>query len=244
MENQNTNYVYGRNAVAELLKAGKRSVNKILVSKTAHGKPINDIIALARDKRVPVHFTPPEKFDAISEYSQGVAAEVSAREYVELDQLIKNAQSVKKPVIVILDGIEDPHNTGAIIRNAVAFGAQGVIIPKWRAAALNETVSKASAGAVEHIDIARVTNLMQAIDALKESGFWVAGLEREGDPFSGKTKIVFPLALVIGSEGSGVSALVKKNCDFLLSIPQTNFVSSLNASCAAAVSLYEISKNK
>ncbi|MDR0977469.1 MAG: 23S rRNA (guanosine(2251)-2'-O)-methyltransferase RlmB [Endomicrobium sp.] len=235
------NIICGRNSVLELLKAGKRTVNKLLVSHTAKGSIISEIIDIAKQKNVAVHFVPPEKLDCFSEYSQGVAAEVSSIQYVELEYLIKQSNKSAKPLLVILDGIEDPHNLGAIIRNCVAFGSNGIIIPKWRSAAVNETVSRASAGSVEHISISRVSNINQCINLLKANNFWIAGAENGGQNLA-DVDMPFPLAVIIGSEGAGIHDLTKRHCDFLLSIPQKSVISSLNASCACAVILYEISK--
>lgn len=242
-QEQLDNIVCGRNSVLELLKAGKRSVNKLMVSQTTRGTAITEIINLAKQKGIAIHNVPPEKLDRFSEHSQGIAAEVSPMEYIELKDLIIKAKQSPKPLLVILDGIEDPHNLGAIIRNCVAFGADGVIIPKWRAVGVNETVSKASAGAIEHIAISKVANINQAIDLLKENNFWIAGSEKSGQVLEEVT-LPFPLAIIIGSEGFGIHSLTKKNCDFLISIQQRDTISSLNASCAAAVVLYEISKTR
>ncbi|MDR0800794.1 MAG: 23S rRNA (guanosine(2251)-2'-O)-methyltransferase RlmB [Endomicrobium sp.] len=237
------NIVYGRNPVLELLKASKRTVNKIMISQTARGAVISEIISLAKQKSIALHSVPPEKLDRFSENSQGVVAEVSPVEYAELSDLIGKAKESLRPLLVILDGIEDPHNLGAIIRNCVAFGADGVIIPKWRAAGINETVSKSSAGAVEHISISRVANINWAIDLLKENGFWIIGAENGGQILE-KADLPFPLAVIIGSEGFGLRSLIKKNSDFLISIPQENTISSLNASCASAIILYEVAKKR
>jgi 23S rRNA (guanosine2251-2'-O)-methyltransferase len=238
------NIIYGRNSVLELLKAGKRTANKLMVSETARGTAISEIISLAKQKGIAVHTVPPEKFNKYSQQSQGVAVEVSSIEYIEIEDLINQSmQSSSKPLLVILDGIEDPHNLGAIIRNCVAFGADGIIIPKWRAVGVNETVSKASAGAVEHILISKVSNLNQAIDLLKENNFWIVGAENGGQRLE-NSELPFPSAIVIGSEGFGLHNLTKKHCDFLISIPQKNVISSLNASCASAVILYEVSKKR
>ena len=237
------NIVFGRNPVLELLRAGKRTVNKIMVAQTARGNSVTEIINLAKSKGIAIHNVPPEKLDKYSENSQGIAAEVSAMEYVEISDLIALSKKNDKPLLVILDGIEDPHNLGAIIRNCAAFGADGVIIPKWRAAGVNETVAKASAGAIEHIPVSKVVNTNQTIDLLKKQGFWIAGAENGGQNLE-EAKLPFPLAIIIGSEGFGLHSLTKKNCDFLISIPQTNIISSLNASCASAVILYELSKKR
>jgi 23S rRNA (guanosine2251-2'-O)-methyltransferase len=243
MKEELKNIIYGRNPVLELLKAGKRTVNKIILAQTARGTAIDEIVKLAKSKAIALHSVPPEKLDKFGENSQGVAAEVSAMEYTDIEDLIAKAKLSKNPLLVILDGIEDPHNLGAIIRNCAAFGADGVIIPKWRAAGVNETVAKASAGAIEHIAVSRVVNTNQAIELLKKRNFWIAGAENGGEILDG-AKLPFPLAVIIGSEGFGLHNLVKKNCDFLISIPQTNTISSLNASCASAVILYEISKKR
>jgi 23S rRNA (guanosine2251-2'-O)-methyltransferase len=237
------NIIYGRNSVLELLKAGKRTVNKILIAQTARGAAITEIVNIAKSKNIAIHNVPPEKLDKYSQYSQGIAAEVSPMEYIEIEELISKSKQNKNPLLVVLDGIEDPHNLGAIIRNCAAFGADGVIIPKWRAAGVNETVSKASAGAIEHIPVSKVTNTNQALDLLKENGFWIAGAEN-GEQTLEEANLPFPLAIIIGSEGFGLHRLIKENCDFLISIPQTNAISSLNASCASAVILYELSKKR
>ena len=235
------NIVFGRNVVLELLKVNRRTVNKIMVSKTARGNIVSEIINIAKQKNIALHSVPPEKLDKFSQHTQGIAAEVSPIIYLELLDLIKKAKQSPKPLLVILDGIEDPHNLGAIIRNCVAFGADGVIIPKWRAVGVNETVAKSSAGAIEHISISKVSNLNQAITLLKNNNFWVVGSEN-GYQTLETIDLPFPLAVIIGSEGFGLHDLTKKNCDYLISIPQKNTLSSLNASCASAVILYEISK--
>ncbi|MDR3274573.1 MAG: 23S rRNA (guanosine(2251)-2'-O)-methyltransferase RlmB [Endomicrobium sp.] len=237
------NIIYGRNPVFELIKAGKSTINKIMISQTARGIIISEIISLAKQKKIAVYNVPPERLDKFSQYSQGIAAEVSPMEYIELGDLIKKSKNSLKPLLVILDGIEDPNNLGAIIRNCVAFNANGVIIPKWRAAGINGTVSKSSAGAVEHISVSRVANTNQTINLLKKYGFWIAGAENDGQILE-NSDLPFPLAVIIGSEGFGLHDLTKKNCDFLISIPQSSAISSLNASCASAVILYEISKKR
>ncbi|MCA6071569.1 MAG: 23S rRNA (guanosine(2251)-2'-O)-methyltransferase RlmB [Endomicrobium sp.] len=245
-QEQLENIVYGRNSVLELLKVGKRSVNKLMVAQTARGTVITEIVSLAKQKGIAIHNVPPEKLDRFSEHSQGIAAEVSPMEYTELEDLIIKVKQLPKPLLMILDGIEDPHNLGAIIRNCVTFGADGVIIPKWRAVGVNGTVSKASAGAIEHIAISKVANINQTIDSLKKNNFWIAGAEKSGQVLLPKEEVAlpFPLAIIIGSEGFGLHSLTKKNCDFLISIQQRGAISSLNASCAAAVVLYEISKKR
>jgi 23S rRNA (guanosine2251-2'-O)-methyltransferase len=235
--------ISGRNPVREAILSGQKTINKILLSQTARGAAIEDIIRLAKERQIPLHHVPPERLDNRGDQNtQGVMAEISPIVYLDLSELWEQIKTSANPLVVIFDGIEDPHNVGAIIRSAVAFGANGIVIGKWRQAGLTETVSRTSAGASEHIPIARVTNIPQAINELKEWGFWVAGAEA-GQKDVEEEKFAFPLALVIGSEGQGLH-LVKERCDMLVSIPQTATISSLNASCAAAVLLYEIFKQK
>lgn len=234
--------IFGRNAVLEAIKSGNRTINKILISKTAHGSSISEIIKLAKMKGIVINNVPPEKLDKFEqENTQGVVAEVSSINYVELEELIDIVKNKQNGLLLLLDSIEDPHNLGAIIRNAVCFGVDGVIIPKWRSATVNETVERTSAGAIEHIKIARVTNSSQAILKLKDNGFWVLGAEN-GNSSITDTKIPFPAVLVMGSEGFGIHQKIKEKCDFVITIPQKNTISSLNVSCASAVILYEISK--
>lgn len=234
--------LFGRNAVLEAIKSGNRTINKILISKTAHGSSISEIIKLAKMKGIVINNVPPEKLDKFEqENTQGVVAEVSSINYVELEELIDIVKNKQNGLLLLLDSIEDPHNLGAIIRNAVCFGVDGVIIPKWRSATVNETVERTSAGAIEHIKIARVTNSSQAILKLKDNGFWVLGAENGNNSIT-DTKIPFPAVLIMGSEGFGIHQKIKEKCDFVITIPQKNTISSLNVSCASAVILYEISK--
>ncbi|MDR2708371.1 MAG: 23S rRNA (guanosine(2251)-2'-O)-methyltransferase RlmB [Elusimicrobiota bacterium] len=237
----NTSIVYGRNPVLEILKSSTRSINKIYISQTAHGAKINEIVQLAKQKGIAFHCVNPDKLDKFSEDSQGIIAEVSPKEYVEPEEIISKALASQNPLIVLLCGIYDPHNLGAIIRNCVAFGASGVIIPKWHSAAINETVAKASAGAVEHILISLVSNLNNAIALLKKNNFWIVGAENGYDDIS-QTNIPSPRALVMGNESEGLGKLVKKNCDIIISIAQKENISSLNVSCASAIILYELTK--
>lgn len=234
--------LFGRNAVLEAIKSGNRTINKILISKTAHGSSISEIIKLAKMKGIVINNVPPEKLDKFEqENTQGVVAEVSSINYVELEDLINTVKDKQNGLLLLLDSIEDPHNLGAIIRNAVCFGVDGVIIPKWRSATINETVERTSAGAIEHIKIARVTNSSQAILKLKDNGFWILGAENGNNSIT-DTKVPFPAVLVMGSEGFGIHQKIKEKCDFVITIPQKNTISSLNVSCASAVILYEISK--
>ena len=234
--------LFGRNAVLEAIKSGNRTINKILISKTAHGSSISEIIKLAKAKGIVINNVPPEKLDKFEqENTQGVVAEVSATNYVELEDLMDTVKNKQNGLLLLLDSIEDPHNLGAIIRNAVCFGVDGVIIPKWRSATINETVERTSAGAIEHIKIARVTNSSQAILKLKDNGFWILGAENGNNSIT-DTKVPFPAVLVMGSEGFGIHQKIKEKCDLIITIPQKSTISSLNVSCASAVILYEIFK--
>lgn len=234
--------ISGRNSVREALLSENKTINKILLSRQAHGSAVKEIIKLAKERRIPLHHVPPERFDRLqNQNNQGVLAEISPVEYINLEDLLAKVKNSKKTVLVVLDSIEDPHNLGAIIRNAAAFGVNGVIIGKWRSVNLTETVTRTSAGASHHIPIARVPNIAECLSSLKEAGFWVAGADTKGASLN-KVKSAFPLALVIGGEGQGIRRLVKDRCDALVSIPQNNVISSINASCAAAILLYEISK--
>ncbi len=238
------NVVCGRNAVLELLRSG-RSVDKIFIKKELEGALLV-IEGEARKRGVVLIESKHEKLDALANgvIHQGVVALAAAKEYVGVDDILKIAEDKgEKPFIVILDGICDPHNLGAIIRSCDGAGVHGVIVPKRNSAPLSPVVSKASAGAIEHVAIAKVSNLSNTIKDLKEKGVWVVGCEADGQEY---TSIDFdmPLAVVLGSEGDGISELVKKNCDFIASIHMAGHVNSLNVSCAAAVILFEAAHSR
>lgn len=230
----------GRNAVLEHLRSGG-STDKLFVADGAEGR-LGDVLALARQQGVPVIVCDRRKLDAMSQTGnhQGIAAQAAAHAYVPLETLLEAAQARgEPPLLVICDGIEDPHNLGAIIRSAETAGAHGVIIPKRRAAGLTAVTARASAGALEHIGVHRAVNLAAAIDALKEQGVWVFGAEADGTVCLYDADFAGPTALVIGSEGAGLSRLIREKCDFIVSIPLRGQVNSLNASNAAAVLLFE-----
>ena len=239
------NTIEGRNPVLELIRSD-RDVDKLYVSKDAVGSA-GKITALARKKGIPVSFCDRRKLDALSQglRHQGVIAVCPAHSYSEIDDVFALAESRNEmPLIIICDGITDPHNIGAIIRSAEAAGAHGVIIPKHRSAGINAVCAKTAAGAVEYIPIVREANLNSAISALKSRGVWIAGAEAGSDKNVFNTDFNAPLAIVIGSEGEGISRLVKQNCDFLVSIPLKGRVNSLNASAAAAVLLFEVLRSR
>jgi len=232
--------IYGRNAVAEAIRA-ESGVEKILMQKNIEGEG-KKLFALAKKAKIPVQVVP--KFALDKECGgaahQGIAAIVT--DYVYSDpaaMLAAAAERGEPPLIVVLDGIEDPQNLGAIIRSAEGAGAHGVLIPKHRAASVTGTVMKASAGAAAYMKVAKVPGIKAALDELKEKGLWIYGLDMDGDPYDG-VDFGGGVCLVIGSEGQGISRLVKESCDFLVSIPMKGRVGSLNASAAAAVVLFEV----
>lgn len=241
-ENNEEDFIEGRNPVIEALKAG-RSINKILVAKGDREGSIKSLIGMAREKKIVIVEVDRHKLDEMSRTSshQGVIALVSPRAYVEIEDILKIAGKRKEdPFLVILDGITDANNLGAILRTADAAGVHGVIIPKRRAVGLNSIVAKASAGAVEYVPVAKVTNISQTIDLLKKNNIWVAGTDsEENDTIYTKADLKGPLAIVIGGEGSGIGRLVKEKCDFSVKIPMKGKIGSLNASVAAGLVIYE-----
>ena len=239
-EQEQTALYEGRNAVTELLRAGK-TVDKLFVSADVRGR-MADICAMAKQAGAVIVECDRRKLNAMSETGvhQGVIAQAAAHEYVSVADLLEVARARgEQPFLLLCDGLTDPHNLGAVIRSAETAGAHGVIIPKRRSVGLTATAAKASAGAIEHIGVARVTNLAATIDELKDAGFWVFGADAGGDKNLYEADFVGATAIVIGSEGSGLSRIVREKCDFIVSIPMKGRVNSLNASAAAAVLLYE-----
>ncbi len=239
------NTVVGRNAVRELLSGG-RDIEKIFISEGEREGSINQLIGIAGERGIPIIEMTRSKLDdmACGERHQGIIAIASERNYSSVDDMISLAETRgEKPFVVVLDGIEDPHNLGAIIRSAECAGAHGIIIPKRRAVGLTSTVAKASAGAIEHMLIAKVTNLATTIDELKEKGFWLYAADMDGSEYY-NTDMRGSSAIVLGSEGFGISRLVKEKCDFVVSIPMRGQVNSMNVSCAAAVIFAEVAKQR
>ena len=237
------NIIIGRNPVTEALKAG-REVDKLLVT-SREGSMIK-ILALAKEQGIPVMYVEKAAIDRVAQGKahQGVAAYVSPYAYSTVDDILANAaEKGEDPFIVILDGLEDPHNLGAIMRTAECAGAHGIIIPKRHSCGLTETVAKASAGAIEYMPVAKVTNVAQTVDELKERGIWVAACDMGGSDYY-RTDMSGKIAVVIGSEGFGVSKLVREKCDFVVSMPMVGKITSLNASNAAAVVIYEVRKQR
>ena len=240
-EKQYRDQVEGRNAVIELLESG-RDINKIFVSNGEKNGSINKILAMAKERRVIVTEVNRKKLEemAMSDSHQGVIAIVPPYEYCDIDDILNCAKSRNEdPFILILDGIEDPHNLGAIIRTAETAGVHGIIIPKRRAAGVNSTVTKVAAGAVEHMNIARVNNINEAIRYLKENDVWVCGTDIDTNTYYYDQDLTGSIAIVIGSEGFGMGKLVKENCDFLVKIPMKGKITSLNASVSAGIVVYE-----
>jgi 23S rRNA (guanosine2251-2'-O)-methyltransferase len=236
----------GRNSVMEAIKAG-RSINRILVSKGEKEGSINQIIALARQSHIVIQEVDRSKLDEMSETHahQGIIALTSAKDYVEVDDILRAAaDSGRPPFIVILDGITDAYNLGSILRTSNAAGVHGVIIPKRRAIGLTSAVSKASAGAIEYVPVARVTNIVQTIEYLKKKDIWVAGTDSSGENAYYDQDLTGGIALVIGSEGEGMGKLVREACDFVVNIPMLGEISSLNAAVAGAVVIYEIVRQR
>ncbi|MCI6360070.1 MAG: 23S rRNA (guanosine(2251)-2'-O)-methyltransferase RlmB [Clostridiales bacterium] len=238
--------IEGRNAVIEALRAG-RTIDKIYIAKGDVDQTLGHIASKARSAGVVVVEADRRKLDAMSQTHahQGVIALCAVKEYCTVADILAIAQARgEPPFVIVCDEISDPHNLGAIIRSAECAGAHGVIIPKRRSAGLTAVVDKTSAGAVEHVAIARVPNLSAAIGELKKSGLWVYGAAAEGASPMWQTDLTGPVCLVIGSEGDGIGRLVRENCDFLVSIPLKGQITSLNASAAAAVLMYEVLRQR
>ena len=238
--------IEGRNAVLELLESGK-DINKIFISKGEKHGSINKIIAIARDRKIVMVEKDKKQMDEMAQTDnyQGVIAIVPPYEYCEVEDMLDLAkQREEDPFILLLDGIEDPHNLGSIIRTAETAGVHGIIIPKRRAASVNSTVNKVSAGAVQHMKIARVTNLTDTIRELKEAGLWIIGTDMDAKTLYHEQDLKGPICIVIGSEGFGMSRLVKENVDILIKIPMKGKVTSLNASVSAGIVMYEAVKQR
>ena len=247
MKNDNNqDQVEGRNSVLELLESGK-DINKIYITRGEKHGSINKIIAKAKERKIIIVEKDRRQMQEIAETEnyQGVIAIVPPFEYCEIEDMLEEAKNKNEdPFILILDGIEDPHNLGSIIRTAETAGVHGIIIPKRRAVSVNSTVNKVSAGAVEHMKIARVTNITESINKLKEQGLWICGTDINTDKYYYNQDLTGPLGIVIGNEGQGISQKVKNNCDFLVKIPMKGKVTSLNASVSAGIIIYEAVRQK
>ena len=246
MEEKYNDQVEGRNSVIELLESG-RDINKIYISEGERHGSINKIIAMAKERKIVITEINKTKLKqmAQTENNQGVIAIVPPFDYCEVEDILEEAKRKQEsPFILILDGIEDPHNLGSIIRTAETAGVHGIIIPKRRSASVNSTVNKVSAGAVEHMKIARVNNINETIGYLKDNGIWIYGTDMHTDKYYYDEDYKGSVAIVIGSEGFGMSRLVKENCDFLIKIPMKGKITSLNASVSAGIVMYEVVKQR
>jgi 23S rRNA (guanosine2251-2'-O)-methyltransferase len=239
------NMIYGINAVAEALKARGRAFEWVGVAKERHDLRLQRVVDECRRNGVAVRFLGRPELDRMAGNNahQGVVAVTSAKQYNDLDDVIA-AKRGQYSLLVVLDGIEDPHNLGAILRTADAAGADGVVIPERRAVGVTPTVTKASAGASEHLPIAKVTNIARTVEELKDRNLWIVGLDERGTQTYDSLDYNMDCAIVLGAEGKGVHELVRKKCDFLVSIPMLGKVASLNVSVAAAVVLYEIVRQR
>jgi len=245
-------WVTGFHAVEEALAAG-RALERIVLARGRHGDRVEALVQLAKSRNVPVRFEDRLQLDRLAgtREHQGVAALAAAKPAVELNDLMRasratgaRAGAAEPGLIVLLDGIEDPHNLGAIIRTALAAGARGVVIPERRAAGLSDTVERASAGALAHLPVARVKNLVRAMEEIKEAGYWLVGLDERAEKSFTDIDLKGATGIVLGGEGEGLHELTRKRCDFLVSIPTTGPVRSLNASVAAGVMLFEVVRQR
>mgnify|MGYP001004901864 FL=1 len=237
--------IVGRQPVLEALRSGQE-INKILVAKGPRQGSIREIFALAREQAIVVQEVERSVLDTLSESTnhQGVLAQMAGISYLELDELLAKPKDANwAPFLILLDGVQDPHNLGSIIRSGEAMGIDGVIIPKRRAAPVTQTVMKSSAGAANYLPVCRVGNLAATIDLLKKAGYWIVGADMEGDTCFTQD-LTGPVALVIGGEGPGLSRLVKERCDFLSSVPMRGEINSLNASVAAGILVFEVVRQR
>ena len=244
-EELSENVIFGRNAVRELL-AGGRDIEKIYIQVGDREGSVNQLIGIAAERKLPIHEVDRAKLDSIAcgGNHQGIIAIAAERNYATVEDILAYAEERgESPFIIVLDGVEDPHNLGALIRSAECSGAHGVIIPKRRAVGLTSTAVKASAGAAEHMRVAKVTNLAATIDELKERGLWFYAADMDGNSYY-DTDFSGGVALVMGSEGFGISRLVKEKCDFVVSIPLYGSVNSLNVSCAGAILMTEVARQR
>jgi 23S rRNA (guanosine2251-2'-O)-methyltransferase len=239
------NVIYGMNSVAEALKARGKAFQWVGVAKERHDLRLQRVIEECRKISIPVRFLPRVELDRMAGTAahQGVVAVTSAKQYTDLDDVLA-AKRGQYSLVVVLDGVEDPHNLGAVLRTADAAGADGVVIPERRAAGITGTVAKASAGASEYLPVAKVTNISRTLEDLKAKGLWIAGLDERGPQSYHKVDFKMDCAIVLGAEGKGLHDLVKRKCDFLVSIPMLGKVPSLNVSVAAGVMLYEVARQR
>ncbi len=230
------------NPLIEVLKSSPRRINKIVLQKEEGHRPLGMIVGLAKEAHVPCLFLPRSVMDKMAPHHQGVIAVLASKEFATLEEILRAAG--EKPFLVLLDEIEDPQNLGAILRSAECAGVDGVVLPERRSAGLTEAVYEVSAGALEHLKVARVANLAQAMERLRQKGVWLVGAESGGDGFYWEFDYNQPVAIVLGSEGQGIRPLVRRTCDRVLSIPLRGKLNSLNVAAAAAVFLFEAARQR
>ncbi|MDE3109070.1 MAG: 23S rRNA (guanosine(2251)-2'-O)-methyltransferase RlmB [Acidobacteriota bacterium] len=237
------NWLTGFHAVEEALNAS-RPLDRIVVARGRHGERVEAVVRLARSRGVPVRFEDRQQLDrlAATREHQGIVALAAAKPVAGLEDLLR--AKTERGLLVLLDGIEDPHNLGAIVRTALAAGAQGIVIPERRAAGLSDTVERASAGALAHLPIARVKNLVRAMEEMKEAGYWLVGLDERAEKKHTDVDLTGAVGIVLGREGEGLHELTRKRCDYLVSIPTVGPVRSLNVSVAAGVILFEVMRQR
>jgi len=242
-ERPTMNWMTGFHAVEEALTAG-RALDRIVIARGRHGGRIESVIRLARSRGIPVRFEEREQIDRLTgtREHQGIAALGAAKRTLELEDLL--AEKTGEGLLVLLDGIEDPHNLGAIVRSALAAGAKGMVIPERRAAGLTDTVERSSAGALAHLPVARVKNLVRAMERVKEAGYWLIGLDEQAERNYTDVDLKGSVGIVLGREGEGLHELTRKRCDFLVSLPTMGPVRSLNVSVAAGVMLFEVVRQR
>lgn len=240
-----SDYIVGRNAVREALRSG-RTIQRLFITNDKVQGSLQEIIGLAKDKGIELRRVDDKQLSKYADgvVHQGVVALAAPVKFADLGEVLQNWSSDKAPLLILLDGIEDPHNMGAIIRTAECCGATAVLIPKRHTAPINATVAKTSAGALESIPLVQVGNVAQTIEELKKQGFWVLGAHMEGQQTLYQADLTSPLVLVIGNEGKGLSRLTKERCDFLVTIPMYGRINSLNASVAAAILMYEVVRQR
>lgn len=246
MDSKDTEMISGLHPVRRALEAGGRSCRKIVIESGGRNPRLHSILDLARKKGVPVETLSSGIFRKRfkSENNQSVVGYFDRRPAQDLDGLLELAGGHPSPILVLLDEIQDPHNLGAVLRSAEVLGLQGAVVPNRRSAPLNATVAKCASGALETLPIAQVTNLVRAVEELKENGYWVVGLDMDGEADCGDLDYNFPLALVLGGEEKGIRSLLRKSCDTLVRIPMQGQVESLNASAAASIVFYEAVKKR
>ncbi|MFK3939280.1 23S rRNA (guanosine(2251)-2'-O)-methyltransferase RlmB [Alkalihalobacillus sp. NPDC078783] len=239
-------FIAGKNPIIEALRSG-HPIHKIWIAEGSQKGQMTKVLQIAKEKNILVQTAPKKKLANLigNENHQGIVASVAAYEYAEIEDIFERAaEKNEQPFFLVLDELEDPHNLGSILRTADACGAHGVIIPKRRAVGLTQTVAKASTGAIEYVPVVRVTNISRTMDELKKQGVWFAGTDASAQEDYRSAAFDMPLGLVIGSEGKGMSRLVKEKCDFLIFIPMVGSVTSLNASVAASLLMYEVYRKR